>query len=101
MSSQSSQKGQLMEYSNNITSCCSLESSTLASLNPGQPGTCQAMALTKVTRQLGQWLPACPGSNFRALLLWVCGLYAWKLGDEGQGAPLVPIWGTSTTAEQT
>lgn len=72
-----------MEYSNNVTSCCSSESSTLAPLNPGQPGTYQATALAKaakVTLQLGQWLPACPGSNSRAILLWVCRLYARELG---------------------
>lgn len=39
-----------MEYSNNVTSCCSLESSTSAPSNPGQPGAYQATALARAAK---------------------------------------------------
>ena len=38
-----------MEY-RDVTSCCSLESSTLAPLNPGQSGAYQATALAKAAK---------------------------------------------------
>lgn len=45
-----------------------------------------------VTLQLGRQLPACPGSDFHAVLLWVCRLHAWELGVEDEG-PLMLSWG--------